>query len=385
MIETAKSGQQKVCPNCGTTLGQKNVCPVCHPEAHSVEAVQGQDTCGQLRWKGSQREEVGKLILSLKHLSLIKQLEGEQNVRDDANCVNLKGFIDQHGDQWELAFDQEFGKFPLREYEMIFDACQKLFKLRNFLLECVDAASTDRITPPLMISTLKSVLEKFPELQTARETIRQWFRELFQKKIAQTQAFQDFAYAFKIGGTKDLELGEMMYVSPENMANNTTSQLMRPVWIMRDWVSVSAWNRIMQVQQARTQNSFQQNYISNVTWEDAMIFCQKLTEYTRKHNAIPDNYEYTLPDRNLFAFLDMKRKYPVCQGMFAEDFSYHGLYSEWLWDHAKEMAKNPNGRQVFSYDYYQNPHTLLYASHKDARYGARSFRCILAPVRSAYL
>ena len=340
------------CTICGAEMGQKTICPSCGEK--SMRATGIIDVTPVVPESSS--SPMSANAIALKH----SQLEGE------TVTVNLKEFLDKHGNNWQIAFEQEFSTMPFDDYEKIYNSCCELQELRQYLLKAVRSSKGDRITPPYLLATLKAFYEKFPDMQVEREAIRQWFVELFQQEADRQIAFQKFAFSFDTG---EPFLGKMVYVNPALSPAEGHPELSKPIWIMENYVRGKAWNTIMGSEQ------FGKNVVHDVTWEDAMIFCRKLTAYNHTKHTIPENYEYTLPERALMDACGTGKNY---HSELQRNIVYSSDWKEWLWE---ANSKNPSERQVVVVGSSDLKNTVFSFVHMDYRDSRLGFRCMLAPVR----
>lgn len=97
-----------------------------------------------------------------------------------------------------------------------------------------------------------------------------------------------------------VKAGSFMMGSSESAADqkfNETQHLVTIVndyWIGKYEVTQGQWKAFMNSNPSHFQKG--DNYpVEQVTWNDAMVFCQKLTEYEHSTGCLPVGYEYTLP------------------------------------------------------------------------------------------
>lgn len=331
------------CAKCGMELGQKNLCPVCdgkttapaeNPEQFSVEVYDKNGKTG------------------------IQFCENSRLPSDDSVRIRFQQFLDENRYDWEAAFERNFAEQEFEFYVCAYEACKFLWAVREFLLDSIRATDAERITPPFMIQVMKQLQEKFPEypLQAAR----QWLTELFNAERSREAAFENFARSFKQGDPA--ELGEMVYVSPAKAKEGGKEQkkvfLDKPVWIQKSFVRPSVWTKILPGDLKSSSDP-----CSNITWDDAMLFCKALTAYCRRKGSIPDGYAYTLPDQALCQFIAGK-------GLIAS-----GCVDEWLWNDQDGSQEKPVVYNAGSGD------AQFKKIHRDTRENSLIFRVILAPIR----
>ena len=69
--------------------------------------------------------------------------------------------------------------------------------------------------------------------------------------------------------------------------------LTRPFWMGKTEVTQAQYRQVMGT--SLSLFSGDQNPVEKVSWQDAVRFCKKLTEYDRRISRLPAGYEYTLP------------------------------------------------------------------------------------------
>jgi len=72
-------------------------------------------------------------------------------------------------------------------------------------------------------------------------------------------------------------------------------RLTRPYWIGRCEVTQGQWEAVMGNNPSRFRNMGANAPVENVSYTDALSFCEKLTERERQAGRLPDGYVYTLP------------------------------------------------------------------------------------------
>jgi formylglycine-generating enzyme required for sulfatase activity len=97
----------------------------------------------------------------------------------------------------------------------------------------------------------------------------------------------------------DLEL-EMAYVEPGTFITGEGGSahqvtLTKPFWVGKTEVTQEQWEALMGSNPSYYKNAGRNAPVERVSWNDAMEFCRKLTEYERGAGRLPDGYEYTLP------------------------------------------------------------------------------------------
>ncbi len=69
--------------------------------------------------------------------------------------------------------------------------------------------------------------------------------------------------------------------------------LSKPFWMAKTEVTQAQYQKIMGSNPSKFKGS--QNPVEQVSWNDAVSFCKKLTEHDRQAGRLPEGYEYTLP------------------------------------------------------------------------------------------
>ena len=85
--------------------------------------------------------------------------------------------------------------------------------------------------------------------------------------------------------------------SEEGRYTNETQHsvtLSKEFWLGRTEVTQGEWETRMRNNPSTVGNS-KWLPVENVSWNDAMAFCQKVTDEERKAGRLPEGYEYTLP------------------------------------------------------------------------------------------
>jgi formylglycine-generating enzyme required for sulfatase activity len=98
-----------------------------------------------------------------------------------------------------------------------------------------------------------------------------------------------------------LEPGEFMMGSPENEAGRIDNERQHQVRITRrfalgkDPVTQSQYEEVMGTNPSYFQHAGPDAPVEQVSWEEAMEYCRRLTERDRQSGALPEGYEYSLP------------------------------------------------------------------------------------------
>ena len=71
--------------------------------------------------------------------------------------------------------------------------------------------------------------------------------------------------------------------------------LTKPFWLGKTEVTQGQWETLMGNNPSYMKNAGREAPVEQVSWEDAMQFCRKLTERERSAGRLPEGYEYTLP------------------------------------------------------------------------------------------
>jgi formylglycine-generating enzyme required for sulfatase activity len=66
-------------------------------------------------------------------------------------------------------------------------------------------------------------------------------------------------------------------------------------WLGKTELTQGQWEALMGSNPANLKNAGRDATVEQVSWDDAMQFCRKLTERERQAGRLPEGYEYTLP------------------------------------------------------------------------------------------
>ena len=143
------------CPQCGTMLGQKNICPVCNPQHSSDKANISQLNSPQ------GEVPVAPETVSDEYFSLTEQ------------------FVKEHLKNWNIAFDNFFVGLEKKpqggnlNYRKLLDACKRWSDIFQTVQNLI-AKSKNVITGDLMLSAMDELPAKYPEIseEKARELVR---------------------------------------------------------------------------------------------------------------------------------------------------------------------------------------------------------------------
>jgi len=216
--------------------------------------------------------------------------------------------------------------------------------------------------------------------------------------------------------------------SPENEAGRGNDEVQHQVrltsgyWIGRYPVTTYQWAMAMGNNPSHDNRETGEAPVDTVSWNEAMAFCQKLTEAARKTRAIPAGYEYTLPTEAQWEYASRAgatgarggdggvddmcwysgnsggHKHPVGQkkpnawGLF----DMNGNIAEWCWDwygqYPRSQVTDPRGpefgsEKVFRGGSYRNFAAFCRAAYRyghqvDEKGASTGFRLALAPVAS---
>jgi formylglycine-generating enzyme required for sulfatase activity len=108
------------------------------------------------------------------------------------------------------------------------------------------------------------------------------------------------------GAAKALELvcieaGSFTMGSPESEQERDSDEtqhrvtLSKPFWLGQYAVTQGQWEALMRGNPSDFKQVGKDAPVENVSWDDAMAFCKKLTELERASGRLPEGYEYTLP------------------------------------------------------------------------------------------
>jgi formylglycine-generating enzyme required for sulfatase activity len=107
----------------------------------------------------------------------------------------------------------------------------------------------------------------------------------------------------------DLDL-EMAYIRPgtfkmgspnseegryDNESPQTRVSLTKGYWLGKTEVTQGQWEALVGSNPSNFKNAGRDAPVEQVSWDDAMQFCRKLTERERSAGRLPEGYEYTLP------------------------------------------------------------------------------------------
>jgi formylglycine-generating enzyme required for sulfatase activity len=86
-----------------------------------------------------------------------------------------------------------------------------------------------------------------------------------------------------------------MSTDPDHNSDETAHkvEITRPFWLGKYEVTRGEWLAVMKPALADTKDD--QLPMTNVSWEEAQVFCRKLNERERSADRLPNNYEYSLP------------------------------------------------------------------------------------------
>ena len=92
----------------------------------------------------------------------------------------------------------------------------------------------------------------------------------------------------------------MVYIRPGNSrwaaeAMLTKRRRRTPFWLGKTEVTQGQWEALMGNNPSNFKNAGRDAPVEQVSWDDAMQFCRKLTERERAAARLPEGYEYTLP------------------------------------------------------------------------------------------
>ncbi|MDB6093141.1 MAG: pkn1 3 [Verrucomicrobia bacterium] len=79
----------------------------------------------------------------------------------------------------------------------------------------------------------------------------------------------------------------------KNEAPVTKATITRRYWLSRTEVTQAQWGTVMESNPSHAVAPDQP--VERVTWDDAMLFCQRLTQHEREAGRLPEGYFYVLP------------------------------------------------------------------------------------------
>jgi hypothetical protein len=139
--------------------------------------------------------------------------------------------------------------------------------------------------------------------------------------------------------------------------------------------------------------------VENISWDNAMAFCEKLTDYERHAGKLPTGYHYTLPTESQWSEFSadadinqaaMSRSFSLSstQDVGASEPNKYGIYDtlgnvwEWCLDSVDDQGDHSlrGGSWLSSGDNFPTPDTRATATPKNAdRF--TGFRVVLVPVQ----
>lgn len=143
-----------------------------------------------------------------------------------------------------------------------------------------------------------------------RAAFRDWYQP----------ALRDFFLGFRVAAVQQAELqareaegrgraleliwiepGEFLMGSPGDEAERSSGELQHPVTISRGFylgkyaVTQELYQKVMGKNPSRFTDQGEQAPVECVSWDDAMAFCERLTQQERENGTLPKGYVYTLP------------------------------------------------------------------------------------------
>jgi formylglycine-generating enzyme required for sulfatase activity len=109
---------------------------------------------------------------------------------------------------------------------------------------------------------------------------------------------------------------------PERSEDETrhSVRITRPYWLGKYVITQAQWEAIMEDNPSGFKGA--RRPVENVSWEDAMVFCRKLTEYERTAGCLPEGYRYTLPT-------EAEWEYACRAGTTSPFNTGHNLTTDW--------------------------------------------------------
>jgi formylglycine-generating enzyme required for sulfatase activity len=144
---------------------------------------------------------------------------------------------------------------------------------------------------------------------------------------------------------RDLGL-EMLPISPGRFAMGSASggldherpvtqvTISRPFWLGKTEVTQAQWEALMGSDPSNFKGA--NLPVEQVTWDEAMAFCQKLTERERAAGRLPEGYAYTLPTETQWEY--------ACRAGTTGDYAGHLDTMGW-YDANSGNSTNPVGQK----------------------------------------
>ncbi|MDR3228231.1 MAG: formylglycine-generating enzyme family protein [Puniceicoccales bacterium] len=99
--------------------------------------------------------------------------------------------------------------------------------------------------------------------------------------------------------------------------------LSQPFWLGKTAVTQAQWEAVMGNNPSRFKNRGANRPVENISWEDAVAFCKKLTERERATNRLPAGCEYVLPTEAEWEY--------VCRAGSTSDYAGTGKLEDMGW------------------------------------------------------
>ena len=154
--DTSSVAVARKCPNCGTMLGQKNICPVCNPQNAS-----------------------GKEIPSQKNVPMAEVPVPPAPMSDELS-LKAEKFVKDHLKNWNLEFDSFYVGLEKEhsdlDYRKLLESCKRWEIIFKDVQTLVSQAK-NKITGDLMVKAMDELHGKYPEEideRKARELVREF-------------------------------------------------------------------------------------------------------------------------------------------------------------------------------------------------------------------
>lgn len=96
--------------------------------------------------------------------------------------------------------------------------------------------------------------------------------------------------------------GEFTVTFSDDKGPQTEVLIPEGYWLGATPVTQGQWEAIMGRNPSHFQSSGQNAPVENVSWDEAMEFCRKLTERERRAGRLPEGYAYTLPSEEQWEY-----------------------------------------------------------------------------------
>lgn len=187
-------------------------------------------------------------------------------------------------------------------------------------------------------------------------------------------------------------------IKEERFTNHTGMIMVRispRLWASQYLVTQTDFQSVMGMNPSRTGGA--SHPVNNVSWSDALVFCEKLTKVEQDKEMLPEGFAYTLPTQGQWQMLmgdatlaDAVTSYKTSRSGTAEVGSLRanrlGLYDTRgnVWQFTLDPQDKPyrvlrGGAWNTSIEMNLRPEFRWYANGPDDRKDIYGFRCVLAP------